>query len=374
MNKKIIALAVITILSTMLFSGCNEQTGLQTDNTSNLHIGAKETIKVDTTGGIFSLFDDKVQLNFESSSVTKSLDITVEEISNPITDSSIEMYSVYEFGPDGTNFDKPVNLIIKYDVDYLPEGVEESDIKMYVINGNTWEEIEGSFSNVAMHWVAADISHFSKMGCGSSSSGGGGNSTGGSGSGSNSSNSSAQYWFKADLYTYSFKSPRLTDWADSDTYHCGVSAYWDPVSYAQYYQLKFVFNGNEPGVYGWLCDFRQQGKSYCNDGPLQWKEGKIYQYGGDPNKDGFIGQWKTGDCTAGVLNEDTGEVETFVYARLFPEQKHGTNFIVIDDEVEDYEELSAVDIAVLQTEMETFILDYIDGWEVWVRGVTETQS
>jgi hypothetical protein len=162
------------------------------------------------------------------------------------------------------------------------------------------------------------------------------------------------------------------DWADSDTYHCGVSAYWDPVPYVQYYQLKFVFNGHEPAIYGWSCDFKEQGKSYCNDRTIQWKEGAIYHYGGDPEKDNFLGVWSTGDCTAGVLNKDTGEVETFVYARLFPDQKHGWSFITVHEEVEDYEGLNGTDIAVLQGDMESFVLEYINGWEIWVRGVTET--
>lgn len=207
-------------------------------------------------------------------------------------------------------------------------------------------------------------------GSGNSTSGG---SSGGSSSG-NSTNGSAQYWFKADLYTYGYKSPRLNDWADSDTYYCGVSAYWDPVPYVQYYQIKFEYHGNEPAEYGWGCDFRNQGHEYCNNRPLNREEGIIYHYGGDPEKDNFVGGLVTGECTAGKLNDATGEVETFVYARTFPEQKHGWPFIAVHDEMMDYEELSGTDIAVLQGEMETFIEDYIDGWEIWIRGVTETQS
>lgn len=190
----------------------------------------------------------------------------------------------------------------------------------------------------------------------------------------NSTNGSAQYGFKADLYTYSYQSPQPNDWADSDTYTCGISAYWDPVPYVQYYQIKFEYHGHEPVDYCWGCDFRNQGHDYCNNRPFNCQEGIIYHYGGDPEKDHFVGVWSTGDCTAGQLNADTGEVERFVFARLFPEQKHGWPFISIRDEVKDYEELSGTDIAVLQGEMVLFIEDYVDGWELWVRGVTETQG
>jgi hypothetical protein len=151
-----------------------------------------------------------------------------------------------------------------------------------------------------------------------------------------------------------------------------MCAYWDPVPYVQYYQLKFEFNGNEPAVYGWGCDFTNQGHDYCHETPLNREEGIIYHYGGDPEKDHYVGQIISGEMTAGSLNEDTGEMETFVYGRLFPEGKHGWKFIAIREEIMDYEEMSGTDIAVLKGDMESFIEEYTSGWEVWVRGVTET--
>ena len=202
------------------------------------------------------------------------------------------------------------------------------------------------------------------------------NSSGGNNDGSgteNNTNASAQTWFKADLYTFNYKAPR-SEYLDSDRYYCGMSAYWDPVPYVQYYQLKFEFNGNDPALYGWACDFRNQGHAYCNENPLNWEEGIIYQLGGNPTNDTYVGALESGELTYGSLNEDTGEMENTVYGRLFPEGAHGWKFIRIRDEVLDSEELSGTEISVLQDDMQTFIEEYTSGWEIWVKAVTETND
>ena len=76
MNKKIIVLAIITILATMLFSGCNEQQSIQTEKSSGLTVGSKDSFSVDSNGGDFSVLDDAVKVNIKAGTVSEQVNIT----------------------------------------------------------------------------------------------------------------------------------------------------------------------------------------------------------------------------------------------------------------------------------------------------------
>ncbi len=378
MSKKIVLLICITIVMMLFFAGCNEQTGTISDKNNNndkdVDFGVVESFNLDFNGGSFSLFDEDVQFNFDYNSVFKEVEITVEKISDPVKEDSIDMFEIYEFGPDGMVFDRPVELIISYDLDDISEGVNEQDLRIFVLNGDKWEEIEGSFTNIFMHWAVAEVSHFSKMGCGAYTPSNNDMDGDNDDDSSDEDDGSAQYWFKADFYYYDYVNPRYVDWLDQSDYNIGVSAYWDPVPYVHYYQLKFVYNGNNPTPYAWSCDYRKQSKNYCNEFDYPFKENYIYQLGGDANTEGFVSVLKDGDATMSYVDEDTGENKEVVVARLWPEGKHGYNFLGVHDTVRDDEEFSDIQIGSLVGNMQTFVKAYTNNWEIWVRGVTQTQS
>jgi len=332
----IIALVVIVFVSS----------GLLQDNTNKnpnqLDVGSKETFSVSINGGHHSALDDIVEIDVQAGSVLEQVNITVESINNPVEDTTLHMFSCFEFGPDGFVFEEPIDLIIHYNPDEIPEEVEESDVKIYLLNSGVWEPIVGSFANENMDYAVASVSHFSKMGCGASPATSSSDEPTGNDGSDDEDDGSAQYWFKADLNYYSIKTPRLVDWDDDDMYSVGVSAHWKPVSYVQYYEIKFVFNGNLPEDFGWGCDFREQSKSYCYPGPYP-------------------------------LNEDTGKMESVVYGNGWPLGDDGYSFLGVNTVVSDDEELSANAIGSIVSQMETFVHQYVNGWEVWVRGVTETQ-
>jgi len=379
MKKKTVAIAVIIVLTTLTLCGCNGQEStktqdknMTTEENNNLDIGLKDGFLVDENGGDFSLFDDQVKVNVKHGSVTEPVDITIETISDPVEDLNIIMLSCFDFGPDGTMFKNPIDVIIRYDENNLPTGVEESDIKVYVLNENTWEIIEDSFANKAMHWAVASVSHFTKMGCGASAPAII-NNNGDDSDDTDDNNNSAQYWFKADIYYYSHSRPR-SELSDSTEYDVGVSAYWKPVSYVQYYEIKFDFKGNLPKNYAWHCDYRDQGKSSCSKSSYPINEGYIYHLGGNPEIQGFLSTIKSGDCIAGKVDPDTGKTNMWVYARVWPENRDGYDFFGVHTNIDDPEDLTEIETGVIISEMETFVKDYVNNWEVWVRGVTETQS
>jgi hypothetical protein len=353
-----------------MFSGCNKQ-GATTNNSDGLGRGSIGTIFVGSKGGHFSVLQGYVEVNVSSGSVSTQTDITVQSIQNPVQDTSLNILSCYEFGPDGQTFNKPIEVIIHYDIDDLPNGMKEADLRVYFLNDDIWEPIEGSFANQSLHYAVAQVSHFSKMGCGGSaaSSGSVGDD---SSSGDNGGEGSSQIWFKADLYFYDHKTLRLHDKVDRDTYSAGVSAYWKPVSYAQYYQIKFVFNGNPPKEYSWGCEYRDQSERYCPKSPYPRKEGYVYQLGGDPNLEGFITLYDSTEvATASKYNQETGKMEYFEYGRLRPSGTHGFSFFGVYDTVEDVEKLSDLEKDSLVANMQAYVHNSVSGWEIWVRGITE---
>lgn len=377
MNRKYLSIIVITIIALIVIVsisiGLLQNNSNQTPN--QIEIGSKETFSIGVNGGHHTAWDDAVEIDVQAGSVSEQINITVESIVNPTDDTTLHMFSCLEFGPDGFIFEKPIDLIIKYNPDQIPEGIEESDVKIYLLSNGIWEPIAGSFANEKMDYAVASVSHFSKMGCGASPPA---NPTPEAPTNNEESedeeDGSAQYWFKADLNYYTIKTPRLLEKDDDDMYSVGVCAYWKPVSYVQYYELKWVFNGNLPEEYGWSCDYRDQGKSYCNPSYYPIYEGYIYHMGGDPEIKGFLSVIKTGEWTASVLNEDTGKMESVVYGNGWPLGNHGYGFFGVHTTVSDDEELNAIEIGSIVSKMETFVKQYVNGWEVWVRGVTETQG
>jgi len=376
MRKQLVAFAIIGIFFLTVFSGCTEQQKTNTDTDNDGEIGLKETFSMDSTEGHFSLLGDSVEINVNSGSVSEPVNVTVEVIQNPVDDPSLYLFSCYEFGPDGLTFNRPIDVIIHYNIDDIPAGVEESSIQVYVLNGQTWEPMKDSFANVAMHYAVAKVSHFSKMAGGGPAPASEGTDDGGNDDESDDDANSSQYWFKANLNFYNHKTPRSTDWDDDDTYSYGVSAYWDPVPYVQYYQIKFDFQNNPPTTaYAWGCDYRKQGKPWCSlKTPYNKLQGYIYHLAGDPTLEGYLTLYNISTATMSKVNEETGELEHTTYGRMFPEGKHGFAFFGVYDTVDDEEGLTDYEIGVLGSQMEGFVQSYVANWAIWVRGVTESGS
>jgi len=387
MNKKITVISIVFILTILCFSGCTNQDNTKTNeyerveknDYQNQNIGQKETISVNTVGGEFSLFDDMVKINIESQAVDTQINITVESINNPVIDPTLIMFSCFEFEPNDTTFKKPIDLIIRYNQSIIPDSVDESDIRIYVLNEDKWEVIEDSFANIAMHWAVASISHFCKMGAAAPASSGNIDNDNQNDNDDNDENGSSQYWFKANLaYTqYNKRGPSChpdsADKNDLTEYYAQVHAWWDPVPYVHFYQIKFEFHGNPPKAYCPSCEFRDWGKYWCELGiPYYPVEGYIYQLGGDPEMDGFIGSYTRERAVCHYLDGD--EMKEYTIYSFFPEGKHGFPIFGVHDTVDDQEELSDYECQNNANELYKYVLDYTDGWEVWVRGVTQTQT
>ena len=385
-NKSMIFITIFLILS-LFFTGCTEnQSNPLTNNDipqdAYLHyeIGMKNSFTVNTSGGNFALFDDAVKMNVLPRAINETVEITVESINNPVDDSSLIMFSCFEFGPNGKTFKFPIDLIISYDQYNLPQGVEENDIQIYVLNGDTWEVIEDSFANDVMNWAVASVSHFSMMGCAAAApSEDEITDDDEADDDSDDENNSAQIWFQPTMEVgyYNYRGPGCgPNVKYSFTDHRAFAIiYWDPVPYVQYYELKFEFNGNPPKETAPSCNFRDWGKYWCTtEIPVHPKEGYIYHLGGSANFDGYIGTFDNSGVGKCAYLGDDGEMKDVIYYRFWPEGKHGFLFFSVHDQVRDEEKLADFEVTNLVNDMKTFTEGYVYGWDIWLRGVTETQG
>lgn len=67
----------------------------------------------------------------------------------------------YEFGPPDTTFDPPISFSVQYDIMAVPQGVRETDLKIYFWDGTTWTE-QASRVDTLTRTVSALISRFGK--------------------------------------------------------------------------------------------------------------------------------------------------------------------------------------------------------------------
>jgi hypothetical protein len=118
--------------------------------------------RVGPDGGTFILGD--VSLAFPPGAVSDEITVTVH-IAETFQQSPLAVAgSVYELGPDGIQFAKPVELMIAYDPDSLPVGVRGSELRLYTSSADAWEEVTGSFPAPGKLKVSGEIESFSVYG------------------------------------------------------------------------------------------------------------------------------------------------------------------------------------------------------------------
>ncbi len=123
---------------------------------------------VDSSGGIMTALEGAVRLDFPSGAVLESTAITVEGASYYPTSSKIVPGTIYEFGPNGTQFERPVQLTIEYDPSEIPAGTEEGELGIALAtswHGFTgWLTLPDSAVDTDANTVTAPITSFSTYG------------------------------------------------------------------------------------------------------------------------------------------------------------------------------------------------------------------
>jgi hypothetical protein len=124
---------------------------------------------VGPAGGTVTALDGNVALDFPAGALSDEIDISVESVDDlsalPAPDSLLPG-SVYNFGPDGTQFDIPVELKIAYNS--VPDDFEESQLTILKLVDDAWHSLP-SMVDVVEKVVTANIESFSLYAVGSES-------------------------------------------------------------------------------------------------------------------------------------------------------------------------------------------------------------
>lgn len=75
-------------------------------------------------------------------------------------EGSAILSQVFNMGPDGATFDRPVRLTLTYEEGKLPPGIQEASLVIAYFEGTLWVNLEDSVVDTAANTVTASTTHF----------------------------------------------------------------------------------------------------------------------------------------------------------------------------------------------------------------------
>jgi len=120
-----------------------------------------------TTGKVTStttLITEKATLTIPQGIIVKDaagnpLSTPITALYTPSTAKTVGAITAYDFGPSGTTFSPPIDLVIGYDPADIPAGHSESDLVIRMWDGTAWIDLPTTVDTVA-HTATAKVSHF----------------------------------------------------------------------------------------------------------------------------------------------------------------------------------------------------------------------
>ncbi len=157
MSRNGIAISMIFLIVIVGLSGCQEKENKAT----NMN---QEEFSVNELGGTISVLDEEVVFTVPSGAVDEQTTLTAKTAENLPSDENYVTGTAFEFGPDGFQFDQPVELTITYDPNNIPAGAQESYLMLAKLVSGSWQIINDSSADIITHAVTGTINGFSKYG------------------------------------------------------------------------------------------------------------------------------------------------------------------------------------------------------------------
>jgi hypothetical protein len=377
MKKKTMVLTLFTLVIVSILSGCTDGNYDGSNNPSNVNAELLDDIQlyhpVSYTGSMaHSLVNGVITLDIPADAITEDVKITVKTAPNMPTDSSYDVISSYDFGPDGTVFNEDLTLTIKYDQSNLPQGSSEENLGLYTVENSKYVKVSDSIVDSTLDIVKGTVSHFSyyMIACPSD--------TTDDGSDDNSSDedpdSSAVYMFDVPIQimektymTYDTVGPRAGLKRD-ETFFCQAYFAWDPQPYVRYYEVYFHINGSEPTGISIGKTWREQTETWWGQEPSinTWENKyiEIGDYETVPTKGSYLGRFDELPIDYETWNgENLSEKHGFGWTNMYDlfstDPTNDDEVYVTDEEIEVY-----------KTEIRDFIQEYVKGWYITVRAIS----
>jgi FIMAH domain len=114
-------------------------------------------------GGTVVAAGGDVELAVPAGAVTSDITITVAPIADPVQDPTVLAGTVYDFGPDGTQFATPVRVTLAYDPANVPSGLPSDAVFVAKLINGAWVRVPGEISvDPANGTVTAELTSFSQ--------------------------------------------------------------------------------------------------------------------------------------------------------------------------------------------------------------------
>jgi len=161
-KQALVLILIIVVISGVasIYVATNYQSNQNQQVEAAWPIGEPDVFLVDSSGKTVTTSDGQITLQIPSGALTNQTCISIykyEDIAIP----GFNIISAFRFMPEGTSFLKPATLSIEYNPHSLPSHLNETDIRLYLAQDSTVEELHDSSVDLDNHVVSGKINHFS---------------------------------------------------------------------------------------------------------------------------------------------------------------------------------------------------------------------
>jgi len=151
------AVVVSLLMLVLVLYACGSDTGTNPEDSEPEVAG-----QVDASGATLSAQSGNVSLTVPPGAVPATTTITVQAVADEPADPNLVPGTLFEFGPDGLQFEEPVTLRLAYDPTAIPEQVDEAQLRIFKRSGTGWLPTDNGSVDVATATVSGEIDSFSQ--------------------------------------------------------------------------------------------------------------------------------------------------------------------------------------------------------------------
>jgi predicted outer membrane repeat protein len=123
-------------------------------------VGEGAPASIGAAGGVMTTPEGELGLVVPAGALGGATGLSVTPVTSEV--AALGPWSkVYDLGPDGTSFAKPVVLTLRFAPESLPAGVPPEALAVVTWDGSGWQAVDGSAVSVTDNTVSASITHFS---------------------------------------------------------------------------------------------------------------------------------------------------------------------------------------------------------------------
>jgi len=144
---------LLVISAILLILACKKHTSVTGPDTVN------KNAKIGSKGGEAASKDSSAILIIPPDALSSEISFTFDKVSNSTPSGSIG--TVWNIGPNGTQFDTSAILSLEYNPSNLPDSIDASRLRLATVSNSKWDTLT-SVSDTSNHRVHGLIHHLSK--------------------------------------------------------------------------------------------------------------------------------------------------------------------------------------------------------------------